>query len=554
MTQGINPTTGQPSPTNSGNTSDPAEYRGGHHQDGDVPLGLITALSAAFAAIATFIATWSGPGLMADSLSYFSTGLNWAGGHGFRTFSGMPLTMFPPVVPMIIAATSKLGVSPEILFRVLNAAAASGIVIVGTRLSAYYVSNKKLRAVTTVLLAVNVAILDLSKMALSECLFLLICLGYLLTAERLRDSQLVRSLPILGALVILGWLGFGTRYAGVVLVVVGVMSVALAYRCEGLLRALVAATAFGVASVIGPGLIMFRNHGVDGTLMGPRTPSTDGLMDTLIRFIAIPGKWCLPDPTPMALQAVAGFTLFGALGILAVLLVSRAVRSSGSGTVWTSIAEPAVRPTPLFLIVYSAYIVAAQTTVAFDKLNSRLMSPILVPLMLVGISIIERFMGHRKPLALPVRRAVLGCLSVILVVQAATFGLDMVRSGRDGVEYGSREWQSMEVLHAAKDLPESALIYSNSPAGTWAVIRRQPVLPSPLKEVRRTGAPMPMSQTFLHDVSCSDVYLVWVDSVKSPYLFNTKQLGDFVHVREDSRFSDGRIYSLNSLANDSKSC
>lgn len=516
--------------------------RGGHHLQGGVPLGLVTYVSALVAALATVTATLQGPGLTADSLSYFSSGLNWADGLGLQTFSGMKLTMFPPLLSAMIGIGHQVGLSPELSMRAINCVAAAGIVVVGSSLARRYVSSQTTLGLTSIVLAVNVALLDLSKMALSECLFVLISLVFLASAEALVIRP---SFYLAGCLVLSSWMGFGLRYAGVVLLPVGAWTILMAFRHRGWRFAITAGVSFGGVAAVGPLLVMVRNHGVDGTLMGPRTPSTDGLLGTVARFVAITGKWVLPDPIPTAVQALSGLVLFAVLGGLVVRLVRRSDdhRSQLLGLL--------TAPTVVFTLTYSAYIIIAQTMVAFDKLNSRLMSPIIVPAIVLAAGVIERTIATLPAVQrLNARRAAASALSVLLLIQLTLFGLDVFRSGRDGVDYGSREWQSSETLRAAKDLPKSATIYSNTPAGTWAVVRRQPILISPLKEGRRTGEPVPMSEEFLTDVRCKDVYLVWMNSSTSNYLLTPEELTQYVDVERTAVAGDGAIYRLSPIEAD----
>lgn len=499
-----------------------------HHHETDLPLPLAAVLSVLVAVVSTLASTANGPGLDADSLAYYSAGLNWAEGRGLQTLSGTPLTMFPPGIPAIIAFAHQLGLSPDWAMRILNTGASAGIVVLGYQLARRYVRGDRLVGLITVLLSVNVALLNLSKMALSECLFLFVCLAFISIAEKILDrgcpgrSHNVKTIEVdpviplgwLAALAVVAWLGFTVRYAGVVLIPVGFVTVISAYRAKPVVTRLINACVFAIVASIGPVLVMLHNHSTNGTLMGSRTASGDPLPRTIARFVGIPGKWLLPDPVPEPVQSIAGLVLAISVAAAAWKLLVVVQPERRWSTTWTTLTSS---PLIVFSVVYSLYIISAQTLVAFDLLDSRLMSPLVVPAMIIGTTVVDRLStgspdtttmpsvqeseeplmaGSQRtaphesiisPRTRTLRRAGFALLACLVSYQAGSFLFNVIQSGRDGVGYASRQWRESEILRSSRTIPDSATIYSNTPAGVWSVLRREPILKSPAKTARRSG-------------------------------------------------------------------
>lgn len=533
-----------------------------HRRHRGAPLLVFALACSAVGFVAVLVATAAGPGMNADSAAYYSAGINLADGKGLIQYDGSSLTSFPPGMSLLIASAIHLGLSPDLVIRLANAVALSATIFLGYRILRRRVDNDIVVAAATFFLTVNVALLDIGKMALSECLFVFICVAFVDVSERGVVREASSSGPIDGPpvedrsggpvamvvlLAILVWMGFAIRYAGVVLVPVGLLAVALALKNRSTRTKIRFIALYLCLALIGPMLIMLRNQIVNGNLMGTRTRSSDGLIDTVIRVAAIPGKWLLPDPIPELVQGIFGVLVITSLVVMTSWMSIRSAKWRNS-ILWS--------PFVVFVAVYYLYIVAAQITVAFDRVNGRLLSPALVPLVVLMAVAIDHIVSaiadrdsHRVPAVRSFRSShgliTVGVMtSAVLLLQTVVFIADVVGSGRDGVDYASHDWHQSEVLALARELPPNAVLYSNTSAGVWIVLRRQPILKSPPREGRRTGRPMGVPEEFIDRTACEDSFLVWADQGQTDYLFTPVELAEFVEVTLVAESVDGSVYEL----------
>lgn len=513
-----------------------------------------TAVSAAAAAAVTLLATARGPGLTPDSINYFSAGLSLASGHGLVTFNGTTLVQFPPGLPALLALAAQLGVGPDMASRVINAAAYAATVVIASMLLRQHVRSIKLVCGAVVLVALNVTLLGVAQMAWSEILFVLVTLAFVLVLERL--CRAARPAAWIAAAAVLVWTAFMLRYAGVALLPAGAIAVLIGRQRRGWRDAFGYAVAFGMVSLVAPLAWMARNYIVDGTLLGPRTPSPDSLLTTLQRFVAILGRWIVPSPAPVVVQAVCGAAFVVAVAAAFVWIVADPgrrrvfVQGDAISADDTRDLRPLL-PLACLVVFYSGYLIAAQLNVAFDPINSRLMSPLFVPLVVLVAVGLDRGRAVIPAAARRTTTTVVSVALVVLVIAQAGLAVRLAWiSGRDGVGYATAEWQNSELAALAREVPPTAHLYSNVPAGLWSVLRREPLPRSPEKQQRRSPIPIPMSEEFLRTVRCDATFLAWSDRGEGDFLFTPEELKKYVQLEVAADAEDGTLYRVTPLPAD----
>lgn len=503
-------------------------------------------VAMAVAAVGTLLATRHGPGMNPDSSYYLSSGLSLARGDGLRALGGSPMTIFPPGLPALIALGELAGSSPEMTVRVLGATCFSCTVLLGHLLLRRHVATSWIVTVGTLLLGVSVVLLSVAEMAWTEPAFILTTVGLILVLERITLSRRLAA-PMMGAAVLV-WAAFLLRYSGLALVAAGSITILLSRDpLRRPLRALGAAAGFAALAATIPLLWMARNHRTDGTLMGPRFPSTDAPIETLARFVATLGRWVFPRPTPLALQAAAGAVVATCLLVWLALATQAATRSARDRRQLPARDTTLVALTT-FALTYSGYLVAAQLTTAFDEIGTRLMSPLLVPFLVVTLVGLERLLAGRAARWPALAAAAPPVLAVLLVGHSVVFAGHVHTSASDGIGYASTSWQRSPLAAAAAELPADATVYTNAPAGLWAVTRREPLERAPERTVRRSDVQVELSPAFLDDVACTNTYLVWFDDIPGDFLFTPDELTRHVQVEESARTDDGTLYRLRPLA------
>lgn len=495
----------------------------------------LTVLLAIVPVLATLVSTLKGPGLSPDSVTYLSAGLNLADGDGLISFSGETVTVFPPGLPLLIAMGDLVGVGASWTVRLLNAGSFAAIVFLSAVLLHRHVVDRRLAQVATLFVSVSVAVLGVAKMAWTEPLFVVLTLLFLLGLEgALADHNRTRWVAGCSVLV---WVSFLVRYAGISLIAIGGATLLLGLWRLGPLVAGRFAFAFAALSAIGPVAWMLRNHVAAGTLMGPRSPSEDTLAGIAGRIALTVGGWLVPVSIPGELLAVLG------VGFLVALI------GGSSFVLWTSQRTEGGRlvvsllPVVVFGFVYVVYLIAAQLTTAFDQVNSRLLIPIFVPLVVVVCVVLEQLLNA---VSTKLRRVAVSVLMLAVVLQGVSFVNGAVSGSTTGVGYASSEWKESELVAVTGRLPTSAVIYSSTPDGIWAVTRREPVMLSPrLNSYRSSRLVDEIPPAFLRDAACSEAYLAWFDDART-YLRTPEQLSEIATLEPLARTSDGTLYRLGS--------
>ena len=345
-------------------------------------------------------ATRHDPVLSPDSVSYLSTAAHLRSGQGFTEFTGQPLTVFGPVLPMLLAAGGR-----SLLWARLVGATA----VAGSTWLMFVLLGRRVRPLAAVLAAVafglSQGLIRVGSTVWSETPFILIALAALvvLTAEPLSERRAAFGGLLCG-------LGFLTRYAGVGLIITGacvVVSVMLTSAASGGRRSLGdveperwvpadvgARVEPGVGVGFGPGvgagiagrrtlrmlaihlgaavgvcaIWIVRNLIETGEALGPRFSggSSDSLEVLLRRTSDSVGELIFGN------QASPRFDHFGGLAVLILLTVAAVVALIKRPFRTLDIAAA------IFALTSLAIPIAARRMTASD-IEFRVLSPLLIP-------------------------------------------------------------------------------------------------------------------------------------------------------------------------------
>jgi hypothetical protein len=291
-----------------------------------------------------------------------------------------------------------------------------------------------------------------------------------------------------------------------------------------------------------PVLWMMRNRAADGTLMGPRSSSPDTVGITLGRMIETLGYWVRPQEAAGDDHMVGGILALLVLGLLAI-----------GGLVWAwrrrTVCEAApADPTPRSLVPllafvgsYLVYLVTAQVTTAFDALNSRLMSPVYVPLVVltaVGLDRVALLMRWRA------LRIVGGVVLAVVVALNAVVCVRAVRYDRDtGLNAALALFDGSPVVDAVAALPDGDVLFASGPSVLALLSGHQPVRPAPPLTELRTNVPLDVPSSFADTVACTQSWLAELGPT-SPDVHPIADLADVVDVTLVQEWPEGRLYRL----------
>jgi hypothetical protein len=489
------------------------------------------------AAALSLFATHHGPGLSNDSTDYVSAGLNFARGAGLRNFSGVEITIFPPGLPLIVAAGTKLSMGAATVLRVLDAVAFGLTVLVGVLLLRRHVASPWLVFGAATLIVFSYHLFSIEFMSWSEPLFVATCAAFLLVLET--ACRAARPTRWLFGAAVLANTAFLLRYAGLALIPVGVAALVVDRYGDGWVRACRAAVLFGLLSGIAPVVVMAHNHAVDGSLMGPRIPSQVGLRATLESFVSVVGSWMLPLQAPRSAHKVVGAVLVLLAGLILALGLGLAIRSRRRRDV------PSIAPLLTFTLVYSFFIVASSVTTFIDRPSDRFLSPLFVPLVVLGAIALEyagtRRVGSYRTVGLAVvALAILG----LAADNAASTVREAARLHGKGTQYTTSVWRRSQLATEVKKLPDTVVVYSDAPRGLWAVSHHQPIyFPPAHVNMRLERVTVHSRRLLMQTAACRPTYLAWFwaygDGVSSPTV-----LANYVTVSPVRTLRDGTLYRI----------
>jgi hypothetical protein len=246
-------------------------------------------------------------------------------------------------------------------------------------------------------------------------------------------------------------------------------------------RRLVDALVYGAAGSVAPLAWMLRNHAVDGTWTGPRTPSARGPIENAYDVVATMGKWLLPGVLDGRDE------LWAAVGVLALVVaavlgwkVLAARPGDEDAPWWRRTVTWLGRPTGLLALLafgYLGYMWYVRTSAALNLLGLRLLNPAYLPLMVLALVLIDRSRWlapgdsnrwHRGGLLVAGAWAAVNVAVGLFAAATLATGGDLFIGS-----YNSEAFDAARASEALEALPEGCAVHSNLPSALYPVIEAQ---------------------------------------------------------------------------------
>jgi len=486
-----------------------------------------------------------GAGLSTDSVAYIATARNIAHGLGATSLDGNPLVLQAPFYSLLLACIDRLfGVDPLSSAPVVNAVILGLLVYVsGSLISRHLTQGYVYALLGAAAVLLSPALFGVSVMAWSEPLFVLFAVLFLLFLEswlQNKDRAWFAIFTLSAALACI------TRYAGVTLILTGGLAILLLDRERWKAR-IVHAFVFASISILPVGIWLIRNYAVSGTFLGPRAPAMFGLSRILKFAFDTLVSWYLPGAI---LKHPSILFLVGAgIGFLA------GFHSRGT---WARIRTlPAgiakVAPVLLFLITYLAFMVVSSATTEVSPLESRLMSPIYVPLTLLLLMLADQLLKPFGQRLYPRLASILFAVAIglWLLYPLSSIQAEVIAGLNQGWGYSGRLWKESPIVQYLQHEPvqTSHTIYSNAPDVLYILVNLS-AKTSPAQTAYNSSGLTPLSGPKVNDLSrigeswpeSNDSYLIWFDKIDREYLFTLSDLQSVADFRQTNRFDDGGIY------------
>ncbi len=296
-----------------------------------------------FGMVLVYLVTFRfGPGLATDGARYLSTAQSLIEGRGFYDYLNAPLTQFPPLYSILIAAISILTrLDVFIAGQYLNILT-FGLVI---WLSGYFFyrifpGEPLFHYFGSAIFATSLSLLIMASNLLSDLLFLGFTLAFLIAATAMLEKGTSRSILILGGIACLSTF---QRYAGLTFVMTGSVLVLYLYR-KRLWKGILIAGLFGFLTALPILLwVWFHNYVRTGILFGVRMPPV--YLGNLQVTIEKAFHWFLPAMVTNRIPAWA-------ILLIVILFLVTGNRLSNWKRWLHCLATPYFLPSLVFFILY----------------------------------------------------------------------------------------------------------------------------------------------------------------------------------------------------------
>jgi len=470
-----------------------------------------------------------GPGLSPDSVDYIKLAED-ISDSGLGFLREAKAISQPPLYSVVLASVA-VATGCDLLVAARVVSCVSLLVVVVLTMMAVKVLESPFSVVLFVgaLASFSVPLLQISFMAWTETLFIgVICSTFAVLSYG--RSSFLNSL----ALVTLVGLACLIRYAGIVLIPCVLSHLLLFAEGEKKRRRWLAACFLATSSTIF-GLYVLRNYSVSGYFLGPRAPSSSGWMRNVYLVARVLKDWFDPNQAlGLGVAAGASLVILAAWSLLCRLNIARELRRTGRHVLIHGI----------FIILYVLFILWTSAVVAYDHVDSRLLSPVYPSLLVLLAFLLQpRVLGGRA------RSTVVVCLLSLLMIPVFVHSVRdaFLKSSRGAGGYSTREWQDSELIGYLKESRGfgDSVLFSNDPGALYLLAGLNAKM-SPAKfhykSDERTG--IGADNLFSSVPDFDGAVLVWFDNSQKGFLFGLRELEAMSSVHRMREFDDGAVYRI----------
>jgi hypothetical protein len=494
----------------------------------------------AIAAIIAIIGTVNGVGISPDSTIYLSAADHLVSDGTLDTYSGQPLTAFPPGYPLLIAGLIGVGGSSDSAARVLCVIVA-GLLPVPTFVALRRVCSRRgFVAAGVVFVAVMPTVTRTTIMAWTEPIFALVLLAIIALLVRLAceagipgRSAVLGLASLTSAAVLLRYVGLGVMPAVATALVIVFGLNRRVVRIVGLYCA--------GASVI-PALLIARNYWITGTIGGPQVdPRASLTTDVRSTFREIARWFLATERVPSSLVTMAGLFTVAAIGVIAALAGKRrwprnVAESSAAPATVSSTRLPLALMAMSGIMLTFILLSARRTWVSID---ARMLMPLMAPVVISALIGLDALCRESRRWVRTSRLATVPLAVVLLIGSNQT--MQLASAGSKGIGYNSEAWRSSELTSAVSKLGP-VVVFSSNPDGIWAQTRREPILLSPRKTGVGKDEPLEQLAAFAA-AACDAAYLAWFKNSRD-YLYTPAELSNQVTLEPTAFVADGVLYRV----------
>jgi hypothetical protein len=311
-----------------------------------------------------------------DSAHYHAIAYSFSQGKGFLSYNNSYPTVWPPLYPMVLGLIHWLTrIDIITISHGLNLFIAFSIGTISFLFLSQYVGILFACIGTAFITFTPLLNTFILTYLWSETLYVLLCLLQIVTLSAYLKQNKIHYLSIA---CIFTSLAVMTRYIGVINIVLLGLCLLHHYR-KSLIKGLtITLTACGVTSL--PLILwMMRNYAIDGTYLGPRSPSISWFMDNVNTWFSTIEKWFY-NPSYGILNHINQLMMALVISLFIYQLFRKKPSDKTQSLSYSTISI-------VFFINYSIFIIYSSTRYFYDIIGPRLLSPIYIPIIFFGIYI-----------------------------------------------------------------------------------------------------------------------------------------------------------------------
>jgi hypothetical protein len=509
----------------------------------DLALHAILALLGVCGIVIVLLSTWRyGVGTFPDAEHYLGAARSLLAGQGYRYYFGGYYTHWPPLFPTLLAAVGLVGIDPQVGARLLNSLAFGLIVFFSGQLFRKSTTSGALAVAGTVAVLASAPLLDSCVMAASEPVFALLTIAFVLCLPRFLRRRRPADLLLVSVLAALACL---QRYAGLSLVLAGLLLIGSGTSRVSLLRRLGYLVIFGVIATTPVALWCLRNHFLAGATVGLHDfhPASERqLLASFRAVVRVMATWLFPWAPAGSIPSLGlGLPLAwaGAM-VIGPRLFPKGPRRSGTGpTVDSRRADGdglLLGSVAVCGLVYVGFLTACGASLGWHP-EQRHMVPIyalVMALMVAGIGAACRLLSE------PLGRRRIDFLGVFLCALWLLYPLrelfhNTAHRMRDGAGvYTTTAWENSPLVEWVRRHPVPGRIYSNAPDAIYLLTGVAAWL-TPQSQYEFDPAEFARANT-------RESYILWFHGLHRLWLYDRREVLSGCDVQELATFPDGSIY------------
>jgi len=500
-----------------------------------------------------------GAGVSPDSTQYLSAAQTVLQGQGLQILGSegelIPLMLWPPLFPFILAFFGRLGIDVYEAARVWNAVMiGANVFLIGVIIARITYPSKTAPIVGSVLLLLSVDFVSIHAWVWSDPTMLFVgFLGLLLLDKFLVEKKHVFLL----ASVFSCGLCLVTRYAAIPFVIVGCTALLLFQRGERLIKRLFVSIAYGILSLLPLIMWTIRNQTLTGNSVGREFGFDVGRLRILEVGLKVVSDWVLPGRITGEIRGwIGGLFLLTWLMFAVIYAVVKAKEDGKSRAHGHSICLPQLLV--LFFLIYSFMLLFGN---AFFQpgfpLNNRIMIPLYIVMVIVSTGIaydVFHWVQPRFCTSDAFQKRIWSIpILVLLSIIAVGMGFKLVHMGKwlkgsyeEGLGYASRAWRNSAEIRFIEDLPLDALIYSNGPDAIYFLADRlTTLLPGSVQDAEQlSGTERSSIHNMREDLLRNDGYIVYFRGITWRETLGEVQLHQFLDLLPIFGTQSGSIFKL----------